>query len=300
MYTKLTQDFSQTDEAARRRWASQRQRDQALIARYQKNGDCDALEKLLSLYEPLIKKHSVHQYQNFAALEKEELLSEGRVGFIVAIGNYDLNRVTPVGTYAKFWIKATVNEYVLRNTSAIRFANSSDAKKAFFKIGHIKRTVETDQAEGIPLPQTLARLSTTFNIPAGIMKTAYAQATASFISKDAPIPSSDGNMTYGDVIADTSSLPEDVLAEQDELSLRREWLNKAIQRIDMKERDRYIFIQRHLTEDPKTLEELGAELGISKERVRQIDNRTFERVRELVLRQAIRAGENVPTPPRRA
>ena len=212
-----------------------------------------------------------------------ELISEGNVGLMQAVKRFDPDRGFRLATYAMWWIKASIQEYILHTWSLVKIGTTAAQKKLFFNLRKLKGQLQAIE-EGDLSPENVKKISTALNVPEKDVISMNRRLAGPDNSLNAPLRAeNDGE--WQDWLVDDSASQEDVLSDSQELSNRRALLETGMKTLN--ERERHIFTERRLQENPKTLEELSGEYGISRERVRQIEVRAFEKVQKAIKSAAI-------------
>jgi RNA polymerase sigma-32 factor len=256
-----------------------------LAKSYLDHGESDAAHKLVTSHLRLVAKIAM-QYRGYG-LPVADLISEGNLGLMKAVKKFDPDKGFRLSTYAMWWIKASVTEYILRSWSLVKMGTMSAQKKLFFSLRKAKRRLEIADASNMTEEQATA-LSDQFNMPADEIAHMDRRMTARDFSLNAPVShTEEDSMEFIDTLEDETPSAEIIVARAEEDGIRHEMLKLAMDELD--ERERHIFIERRLKEDPITLEELGQEYGISRERVRQLENRAFNKVSKAVRMVAIQA-----------
>jgi len=256
-----------------------------LAKSYLDHGESEAAHKLVTSHLRLVAKIAM-QYRGYG-LQVADLISEGNLGLMKAVKKFDPDKGFRLSTYAMWWIKASVTEYILRSWSLVKMGTMSAQKKLFFSLRKAKRRLEIADASNMTEEQATA-LSDQFNMPADEIAHMDRRMTARDFSLNAPVShTEEDSMEFIDTLEDDTPSPEVIVARAEEDGIRHEMLKLAMDELD--DRERHIFIERRLKEDPITLEELGQEYGISRERVRQLENRAFNKVSKAVRMAAIQA-----------
>jgi RNA polymerase sigma-32 factor len=256
-----------------------------LAKSYLDHGESEAAHKLVTSHLRLVAKIAM-QYRGYG-LPVADLISEGNLGLMKAVKKFDPDKGFRLSTYAMWWIKASVTEYILRSWSLVKMGTMSAQKKLFFSLRKAKRRLEIADASNMTEEQATA-LSDQFNMPADEIAHMDRRMTARDFSLNAPVShTEEDSMEFIDTLEDETPSAEIIVARAEEDGIRHEMLKLAMDELD--ERERHIFIERRLKEDPITLEELGQEYGISRERVRQLENRAFNKVSKAVRMAAIQA-----------
>jgi len=260
------------------------QEEYMLGKRYAEHGDRDAAHKLVTSHLRLVAKIAMG-YRGYG-LPIGEVVSEGNVGLMQAVKKFDPERGFRLATYAMWWIKASIQEYILRSWSLVKMGTTANQKRLFFNLRRLKGRIQAID-DGDLKPEHVKEIATKLQVSEeeviSMNRRLHGDA-----SLNAPIKASEGESgQWQDWLVDDHDSQEDVLIEQDELETRRRMLAKAMGVLN--ERERRIFEARRLAEDPVTLEELSSEFDISRERVRQIEVRAFEKVQEAVQKEALEA-----------
>ena len=244
-------------------------------------GDVDSAHKMVTSHLRLVAKIAMG-YRGYG-LPLGELISEGNVGLMQAVKRFDPDRGFRLATYAMWWIKASIQEYVLHTWSLVKIGTTAAQKKLFFNLRKIKGQIQAIE-EGDLSPENVKKISEALNVPEHEVVSMNRRLTAPDNSLNAPLRA-EGEGEWQDWLVDESATQEDVLSDRQELNNRRELLTNGLQTLN--DRERHIFVERRLTENPKTLEELSSEYNISRERVRQIEVRAFEKVQKAIKAAAI-------------
>ena len=207
-----------------------------------------------------------------------ELISEGNVGLMQAVKRFQPDRGFRLATYAMWWIKASIHEYILRTWSLVKIGTTAAQKKLFFNLRRIKGQLK-EIDEGDLSPESVKKISEILEVSEDEVISMNRRLAAPDNSLNVPLRS-DGDNEWQDWLVDETASQEEILGDRQELANRRKLLNRAL--IGLNDRERHIFIERRLTENPKTLEDLSGHYNISRERVRQIEVRAFEKVQESI------------------
>jgi RNA polymerase sigma-32 factor len=244
-------------------------------------GDVEAAHRMVTSHLRLVAKIAMG-YRGYG-LPLGELISEGNVGLMQAVKKFDPDRGFRLATYAMWWIKASIQEYVLHTWSLVKIGTTAAQKKLFFNLRKMKGQIQAME-DGDMKPENVAFISEALNVPESDVISMNRRLTAPDSSLNAPLRI-DGEGEWQDWLVDDSPTQEDILGDQQELDGRRQLLAGAIKTLN--ERERHIFTERRLTDRPKTLEELSEEYSISRERVRQIEVRAFEKVQKSIKNAVI-------------
>ena len=254
-----------------------------LAERYIKSDDNEAAHKLVTSHLRLVAKIAM-QYRGYG-LPVSDLISEGNIGLMKAVKKFEPERGFRLSTYAMWWIKASVTEYVLKTWSLVKMGTMAAQKKLFFSLRKAKRRLEIIDNSDIN-PEQAKLLSQQFSLPEKDIMHMNSRMTIRDQSLNAPVSwSEDGSIELQDTLVDSSPLPETIVADRQETEIRSDCLKAALD--DLPERERDIFIERRLKDDPINLEEIGKGYGISRERVRQLENRAFEKVQKTIREKAL-------------
>jgi RNA polymerase sigma-32 factor len=210
------------------------------------------------------------------------LIAEGNIGLMQAVKRFEPERGFRLATYAMWWIRANIQEYILRSWSLVKIGTTAAQKKLFFKLRKLKGQIQAID-EGDMTPDQVEKIATALNVPEKDVVSMNRRLAARDNSLNAPLRA-EGEGEWQDWLVDDSVDQETELAESEELSQRRKLLMGAMDGLN--EREKKIIMERRLSEDPKTLEELSNDFNISRERVRQIEVRAFEKLQKAVRRQA--------------
>ncbi len=247
-----------------------------LAKRWREHGDRDAAHKLVTSHLRLVAKIAMG-YRGYG-LPISEVVSEGNVGLMQAVKRFEPDKGFRLATYAMWWIKASIQEYILRSWSLVKMGTTANQKKLFFNLRKAKSKISALQ-EGDLRPDQVKliaqRLGVTEQDVVDMNRRLGGDA-----SLNAPIRDDGDSGEWQDWLADNSESQETVMAEHEELDNRRKALGSALEVLN--DRERRIFQARRLADDPVTLEELAEEFGVSRERVRQIEVRAFEKVQKAV------------------
>ena len=257
------------------------QEEYMLAKRYNEHDDRNAAHRLVTSHLRLVAKIAMG-YRGYG-LPIGEVISEGNVGLMQAVKKFDPDRGFRLATYAMWWIKASIQEYILRSWSLVKMGTTANQKRLFFNLRRLKGRLQAIE-DGDLKPEQVTEIATKLGVPEEDVVSMNRRLSGD-ASLNAPIKSTDGDSgQWQDWLADDHDSQETVLIEQDELDTRRSMLSRALKVLN--ERERRIFEARRLAEEPVTLEELSAEFDVSRERVRQIEVRAFEKVQEAVRKYA--------------
>jgi len=253
----------------------QPQEEYMLAKRWREHGDSQAAHKLVTSHLRLVAKIAMG-YRGYG-LPIGEVVSEGNVGLMQAVKRFEPEKGFRLATYAMWWIKASIQEYILRSWSLVKMGTTANQKKLFFNLRKAKSSISALE-DGDLRPDQVEIIATKL----GVEKQDVIDMNRRLggdASLNAPVRE-DGDGEWQDWLADDSDSQEAVLAREEETDNRRAALTRALGVLN--ERERIIFEERRLKDDPITLEELAERFGVSRERVRQIEVRAFEKVQEAV------------------
>ena len=256
----------------------ERDEERELTLRWHREKDEAALHRLTAAHMRLVIAMAA-RFRRFG-LPQADLIQEGHVGLLEAAARFDPAREVRFSTYASWWIRAAIQDYVLRNWSIVRGGTSSAQKALFFNLRRLRNRL-TQELEGAPEPEIFAAIADTLGVSVADVETMSARLSGPDTSLNAPLVDGEGDAERQDfLVADDPDTDETVGARIDG-ERRLTWLREALGVLN--ERELKIVEERRLSEDGETLEALGARLGISKERVRQIEARALEKLQAALL-----------------
>ncbi|WP_431854213.1 RNA polymerase sigma factor RpoH [Azospirillum sp.] len=252
-----------------------------LAKSWQEHEDSQAAHKLVTSHLRLVAKIAMG-YRGYG-LPLSELISEGNVGMMQAVKRFDPDRGFRLATYAMWWIRAAIQEYILHSWSLVKMGTTAAQKKLFFNLRKLKGQMQAIE-EGDLSPEQVKQIATKLEVPEQDVVNMNRRLAAPDHSLNAPLRAeSEGE--WQDWLVDETSNQEITLAEQEELGKRRKLLAAAMTGLNDRERD--ILIERRLRDNPTTLEDLSQKYGISRERVRQIEVRAFEKLQKAIKNAAL-------------
>ena len=259
------------------------QEEYMLAKRWREHGDRDAAHRLVTSHLRLVARIAMG-YRGYG-LPIGEVVSEGNVGLMQAVKRFDPDKGFRLATYAMWWIRAAIQEYILRSWSLVKMGTTAAQKKLFFNLRKIKGQLKALD-EGDLRPDQVKRIATQLGVTEEDV-VSMNRRLAGDSSLNAPVrnDSESGEWHAEQVAASWARLT--ALAESEEAERRRGMLNTALKSLN--DRERRVFEARRLAEDPLTLEELSTEFGVSRERIRQIEVRAFEKVQKAVQKAAAAA-----------
>jgi len=254
-----------------------------LAKNWKEKGDKKSAHKLVTSHLRLVAKIATG-YRGYG-LPMNELVSEGNIGLMTAVKKFDPEKGFRLATYAMWWIKASIQEYILRSWSLVKIGTTAAQKKLFFNLRKMKNQImKSDQSNLLPeqVTEIANRLDVTedeVNSMDQRMKGPEASLNATITGEDG-----EGESEWQDWVVDENADHELLLAHRQETNKRKALLDKAMSILN--DREKEILFDRRLNEEPKTLEELSQKFKISRERIRQIENRAFEKLQKEMLEQA--------------
>ncbi len=254
-----------------------------LSKRFNDHDDVHAAHKMVTSHLRLVAKIAMG-YRGYG-LPLNELISEGNIGLMQAVKRFDPERGFRLATYAMWWIRASIQEYILHSWSLVKIGTTAAQKKLFFNLRRIKGEIQAIE-EGDLRPEHLTQIATRLNVTEDEVVSMNRRMLAPDNSLNAPLRV-DGEGEWQDWLVDETESQETRLAESEELSQRRALLRNGLSHLN--ERERHILTKRQLSEEPMTLEQLSQEYGISRERVRQIEVRAFEKLQKSMKAEAVEA-----------
>jgi RNA polymerase sigma-32 factor len=262
----------------------EKEQEYMLAKRWREHEDTGAAHQLVTSHLRLVAKIAMG-YRGYG-LPVSDLISEGNVGLMQAVKRFEPEQGFRLATYAMWWIRASIQEYVLHSWSLVKIGTTAAQKKLFFNLRKLKNKLEAFE-EGDLSPEHVAHISTELGVPQKDVISMNQRLAAQDHSLNAPLKI-DGEGEWQDWLEDDTESQEIQIAEAEELQKRRQMLSTAMSALN--DRERRIITMRRLEDDTLTLEELSQEYGISRERVRQIEVRAFEKLQKAIQTQAKEAG----------
>jgi RNA polymerase sigma-32 factor len=257
----------------------EQQEEYMLAKRWREHEDSEAAHKLVTSHLRLVAKIAMG-YRGYG-LPIAEVISEGNVGLMQAVKRFEPEKGFRLATYAMWWIRAAIQEYILRSWSLVKMGTTAAQKKLFFNLRKAKGQIKAIE-EGDMRPEQVKLIATKLGVTEDEVISMNRRLSAPDSSLNAPIRS-DSESEWQDWLLDETPDQESILAEQEELDERKDLLKTAM--TELSERERHILSERRLKDEPATLEDLSQHYNISRERVRQIEVRAFEK-----LQKAMKAG----------
>ena len=245
-----------------------------LSKRWRDTEDMEAAHKLVTSHLRLVAKIAMG-YRGYG-LPIGELISEGNVGMMQAVKRFDPDRGFRLATYAMWWIRAAIQEYILHSWSLVKMGTTAAQKKLFFNLRRLKGQMQAID-DGDLHPEQVAKIARVLAVPEQDVVNMNRRLSAPDHSLNAPVRM-DSEGEWQDWLVDESESQEEAIAERQELTGRKALLANALKTLN--ERERHILIERRLKDNPTTLEDLSQQYGISRERVRQIEVRAFEKLQK--------------------
>ncbi len=257
-----------------------------LAKRWAEHDDADAAQKMVTSHLRLVAKIAMG-YRGYG-LPIGEVVSEGNVGLMQAVKKFDPDKGFRLATYAMWWIRASIQEYILRSWSLVKMGTTAAQKKLFFNLRRMKGQMKAID-DGDLHPDQVETIATKLGVTENDVVQMNRRMSGPDASLNAPLKASEGESQWQDWLEDENYVSQETqVVEKDEFSSRMELLQDAM--ADLNEREQDIIQQRKLSEDPKTLEELAQVYGVSRERIRQIEVRAFEKIQVAMLEQAKEKG----------
>ena len=257
-----------------------------LAKRWRENDDVAAAHTLVTSHLRLVAKIAMG-YRGYG-LPMNEIISEGNVGLMQAVKRFEPDRGFRLATYAMWWIRAAIQEYILHSWSLVKLGTTAAQKKLFFNLRRLKSQMQAIE-EGDLSPEAVKKIAETLAVTEEDVISMNRRLDGPDHSLNATLRA-ESDMEWQDWLVDDRATQDVLLAEDDELDHRRELLSSAMHVLN--DREKHILAERRLKENPTTLEDLSAQYGISRERVRQIEVRAFEKLqKEIRSREAANAAE---------
>jgi len=268
------------------------QEEYMLAKRWKEHGDSEAAHQLVTSHLRLVAKIAMG-YRGYG-LPIGEVISEGNVGLMQAVKRFEPEKGFRLATYAMWWIRASIQEYILRSWSLVKIGTTAAQKKLFFNLRKIKGQIQAIE-EGDLKPDQVAHIADRLGVTEDEVVSMNRRLSGPDNSLNAPMRADSEGGEWQDWLVDDAADQEANLGEQEEMGLRQEMLAAAMKTLN--EREAHILTERRLKEEPATLEDLSQEYGISRERVRQIEVRAFEKLQQAMLEAAETQGTRRKSPP---
>ena len=254
-----------------------------LAKRWREHGDRDAAHKLVTSHLRLVAKIAMG-YRGYG-LPIGEVLSEGNVGLMQAVKRFEPDKGFRLATYAMWWIRASIQEYILRSWSLVKLGTTAAQKKLFFNLRRMKNQIDAFE-EGDLKPADVTKIATDLGVTEDeVISMNRRMAMGGDTSLNVSLKGDEGSESqWQDFLVDSGPLQDERIADAEESQVRHDLLMTAMEALN--DRERHILMERRLTDEPKTLEELSQVYGVSRERIRQIEVRAFEKLQAALLRLA--------------
>ena len=257
-----------------------------LAKQWQEHEDTESAEKMVTSHLRLVAKIAMG-YRGYG-LPMAEVVSEGNVGLMQAVKKFDPDKGFRLATYAMWWIRAAIQEYILRSWSLVKLGTTAAQKKLFFNLRRIKGEINAIE-QGDLRPEQVTEIATRLNVTEDEVISMNGRMSASDASLNAPIGGTDGDGEWQDWLEDEDQQGQATeCANRQEFQARMSLLEKAME--DLNEREKHIITERRLKDEPVTLEDLSKVYNVSRERIRQIEVRAFEKLQKAMVRAAKEEG----------
>ncbi|HEX8364916.1 MAG TPA: RNA polymerase sigma factor RpoH [Allosphingosinicella sp.] len=249
-----------------------------LAKRWTEHQDTDAAAKLVNSHLRLVAKIAMG-YRGYG-LPVSELISEGNIGLMQGVKKFEPDRGFRLATYAMWWIRASIQEFILRSWSLVKMGTTAAQKKLFFNLRRMKNQIEAFE-DGDLKPEDVTKIATDLGVSEeDVVSMNRRMAMGGDTSLNVPLRE-DGEGTWQDWLVDSEPLQDERVAEAEETRVRHDLLVEAMKSLN--DREKHILTERRLTDDPKTLEELSQVYDVSRERIRQIEVRAFEKLQKALM-----------------
>ncbi|MEE2877500.1 MAG: RNA polymerase sigma factor RpoH [Pseudomonadota bacterium] len=255
-----------------------------LAKRWQQREDTEAAEQMVTSHLRLVAKIAMG-YRGYG-LPMAEVISEGNVGLMQAVKKFDPDKGFRLATYAMWWIRAAIQEYILRSWSLVKLGTTAAQKKLFFNLRRIKGEINALESGDLN-PDQVREIAERLNVSEKDVLSMNGRMSGSDASLNAPM-GQEGDMEWQDWLTDDEPGQAETYANRQEFDSRMTLLQEAM--ADLSEREQHILQERRLTDEPKTLEELSEVYNVSRERIRQIEVRAFEKIQKAMKRMAKEQG----------
>ena len=252
-----------------------------LAKRWQEHQDTEAAAKLVNSHLRLVAKIAMG-YRGYG-LPVSELISEGNIGLMQGVKKFEPDRGFRLATYAMWWIRASIQEFILRSWSLVKMGTTAAQKKLFFNLRRMKNQIEAFE-DGDLKPEDVTKIATNLGVSEDdVISMNRRMAMGGDTSLNVPLRE-EGEGQWQDWLVDTGPLQDERVADAEETRVRHELLMQAMDALN--DREKHILTERRLSEDPKTLEELSQVYDVSRERIRQIEVRAFEKLQKALMNLA--------------
>ena len=264
-------------KAAMTRPMLSQEHEQSLALRWRDHGDERALHELTQAYMRLVISMAT-RFRNYG-LPISDLVQEGNVGLMQAAARFDPDRQVRFSTYASWWIRSSIQDFVLRNWSIVRTGTTSAQKSLFFNLRRLRAKID-DTSDAVMTPENRTWVADHLGVPERDVEAMASRLSGSDRSLNAPL-GTDSDAQWQDLLEDETAVPEDRVMHARDGERRKKWIAEALKTLT--DRENLIIRERRLTDDTVTLEVLGKRLGISKERVRQIEHQALGKLRTALV-----------------
>lgn len=255
-----------------------REEEYKLANAWLKKHDEKALHKLINSYTRLVVSMAA-RFRGYG-LPMGDLIQEGHLGLLQAASRFEPERGLRFATYASWWIRASMQDYILRNWSIVRLSSAATQKSLFFNLRSLRARIEGKQTEAANPEETRVEIAKALRVQPGDVARMEGRLSGHDVSLHAPVNAEEGS-AWQDFLEDDSASPEETVMERHDGEIRHTQLQEALKGLD--QRERTIIRARHLRENGATLEELGVKLHVSKERVRQLESRALAKLKKAML-----------------
>src|SRR6187455_2070756 len=253
-----------------------------LAKRWREHGDTEAAAKLVNSHLRLVAKIAMG-YRGYG-LPVSELISEGNIGLMQGVKKFEPDRGFRLATYAMWWIRASIQEFIRRSWSLVKMGTTAAQKKLFFNLRRMKNQIEAFE-EGDLKPADVAKIAKDLGVSEEeVVSMNRRMGMGGDTSLNAPLRDTEGEGQWQDFLVDTGPLQDEVIADDEERRVRHDLLVEAMDSLN--DREKHILTERRLTDEPKTLEELSQVYNVSRERIRQIEVRAFEKLQKALMNLA--------------
>ena len=249
-----------------------------LISNWQKNKNNKSLDKLIKAYKKLVVSFA-KKYFSYG-LPQEDLIQEGMMGLMYGIEKFDISRGFRLSTYANWWIKAMMQDYILKNWSIVKSGSTASQKILFFSFNKVKKLINFDSLNTMDIEQ-VEKISKTLKMKTLDIENLQTRLKMGDQSLNKTITEDNASVELISLLKDSSPTQDDIFQNLNDTQLKQKWIFQSINALN--EREQFIINSRQLNEKPKTLDEIGKQLKISKERVRQIESSSLKKLKKNIL-----------------
>ncbi len=259
-----------------------REREYRLARSWREDGDADSLQELIRAYTRLVVSLAT-KFRNYG-LPMSDLIQEGTLGLLQAASRFEPERNVRFSTYASWWIRSAMQDFILRNWSIVRTGTTASQKTLFFNFRRLRARIE--EASGRPFDDE-GRQAVADELSVPLTDVNHMEGRLSVADQSLNVRiGEDGETEWQDQLTDEGASPEDLVISMRDSVTRNEWIQQAL--LELSQREQTIIRARRLSDDTATLEELGQRLGVSKERVRQLEQRALQKMKSLLLERVSR------------